>query len=96
MGTLKKTYSVPGSSQKMLDKSRGLTADCVAYDLEDSVTMSKKAEARVMIRQFLDQKLAAGIKEHAVRINAVGSGLEVEDLEQVVCLTVASPLCCHN
>ena len=76
--------AVPGSSQKMLDKSRGLTVDCVAYDLEDSVTMNKKAEARRNIRQFLTQPKAAGIRENAVRINAVGSGFEEEDLAEVV------------
>ena len=75
---------MPGSSQKMLDKSRGLAVDCVAYDLEDSVTLNKKVEARTNIRRFLGQDPAIGIKEYAVRINAVGSGLEAEDLAEVV------------
>ena len=79
-----KASSVPGSSQKMLDKSRGLTADCVAYDLEDSVTSNKKAEARFTIRKFLEQPRADGIKECAVRINAVGTGYEADDIEAVV------------
>lgn len=68
----------------MLDKSRGLTADCVAYDLEDSVTSNKKAEARFNIRKFLEQPRADGIKECAVRINAVGTGYEADDIEAVV------------
>ena len=68
----------------MLDKSRGLTADCVAYDLEDSVTSNKKAEARSNIREFLKQPRADGIKECAVRINAVGTGHEADDIEAVV------------
>jgi len=75
---------VPASSQRMLDKSRGLTVDCVAYDLEDSVTMSKKSEARTNLRLFLDQPRAAGIQECAVRINAIGTGLEANDLDEVV------------
>lgn len=91
---LRKAYSVPGSSQKMLDKTRGLTADCIAYDLEDSVTMNKKADARQNIRRFLDQDPAAGIKEYAVRINSVGSGLEAEDLEHVVCSAMSWRFCC--
>lgn len=69
----------------MLDKSRGLNVDCVAYDLEDSVTLNKKPEARSNIRRFLEHAPAPGIKECAVRINAVGSGLETDDLTQVVC-----------
>lgn len=68
----------------MLDKSRGLTADCVAYDLEDSVTTNKKAEARFNIRKFLERPRADGIKECAVRINAVGTGHEADDIEAVV------------
>ena len=70
----------------MMDKSRGLEVDCVAYDLEDSVTTSNKAEARKKIRRFLDQPRAGGIKETAVRINAVESGLALDDLTEVVCL----------
>lgn len=78
--------SVPGSSQKMLDKTRGLVADCVAYDLEDSVTPGKKAEARANIRRFLEHPNAPGVKECAVRINAVGTGYEADDIAEVVCL----------
>ncbi|KAF3491801.1 citrate lyase subunit beta [Arthroderma uncinatum] len=75
---------VPGSSQRMLDKSRTLSVDCVAYDLEDSVTPSKKVEARSLVRAALDQPAPAGIKERAVRINSVGSGLALADLTEVL------------
>lgn len=68
----------------MLDKSRGLNVDCVAYDLEDSVPASKKPDARKAIAKFLDQARASGIRENAVRINAVGSGLALDDLTEVV------------
>ncbi len=67
----------------MLDKSRGLSVDCIAYDLEDSVTASKKPEARTNIRRFL-QTRSAGVRENAVRINAVDSGLALDDLTAVV------------
>ncbi|KAF7508126.1 hypothetical protein GJ744_009567 [Endocarpon pusillum] len=56
---------VPGSSQKFLDKSRSLVADCVTYDLEDSVTPNRKAEARSLVRKALDQSLPSSIKERA-------------------------------
>ncbi|PGG97629.1 hypothetical protein AJ79_09139 [Helicocarpus griseus UAMH5409] len=75
---------VPGSSQRMLDKSRSLTADCVAYDLEDSVTPTKKAEARALIRNAIDQPQPSGVKERAVRINSVSSGLALADLTEVL------------
>ena len=92
-GTLPRTYiylrrlivfEVPGSSQKMLEKSRELTVDCVAYDLEDSVTPGKKVEARSNIRSILQKPRPRGIKENAVRINAVDTGLALDDLTEVV------------
>jgi citrate lyase subunit beta-like protein len=77
-------YTVPGSSQKFLDKSRTLTADCVTYDLEDSVTPNRKSEARSLVRKALDQSLPTGIKERAVRINSVSSGLALKDLTTIL------------
>ena len=58
--------------------------DCVAYDLEDSVTLGRKAEARTNIRKMLGQPRSPGIREQAVRINAVDSGLALVDLTEVV------------
>ncbi|KAL6716021.1 hypothetical protein ACLMJK_006983 [Lecanora helva] len=75
---------VPGSSQKMLKKVQELTADCIAYDLEDSVTPGRKEEARSNIRHSLEQSRPAGIRECAVRINAVASGFASNDLAAVV------------
>lgn len=82
--------TVPGSSQRFIDKSRSLTADCVAYDLEDSVTPHKKPEARSLVRRALDQPAPEGIRERAVRINSVDSGLALGDLTEVV----SSPWLC--
>jgi citrate lyase subunit beta-like protein len=75
---------VPGSSQKFLDKSRSLSADCVIYDLEDSVTPHKKEDARALVRRALDQPVPPDIREQAVRINSVESGLALKDLTDVV------------
>ncbi|KAL2860845.1 HpcH/HpaI aldolase/citrate lyase family protein [Aspergillus lucknowensis] len=75
---------IPGSSQRFIDKSRSLTADCVAYDLEDSVTPHKKAEARSLVRRALDESAPASIRERAVRINSVDSGLALADLTEVL------------
>jgi citrate lyase subunit beta-like protein len=75
---------VPGSSRKFLEKSRGLNVDCVAYDLEDSVTAGKKVEARKNIRQLFEHPRPSGILEQAVRINSVDSGLALDDLTEVV------------
>lgn len=75
---------MPGSSQKFLDKSRTLSVDCIAYDLEDSVTPGRKGEARALVRKELDNPNPAGVKERAVRINSVGSGLALQDMEELL------------
>jgi citrate lyase subunit beta-like protein len=69
----------------MLEKSRSLLAvDCVAYDLEDSVTPAMKAAARRNVKEILGRRRAPGIGEQAVRVNSVESGLVEEDLRVVV------------
>jgi citrate lyase subunit beta-like protein len=75
---------VPSSSPKFLEKSRSLRVDTIAYDLEDSVTPTKKTEARSNILSFLSQPRPAHITELAVRINAVESGLALSDLSSVL------------
>lgn len=78
----------------MLEKSRTLAVDCVAYDLEDSVTPARKAEARNLVRRAIDGSMPSGIRERAVRINSVRSGLALADLTEVVgaCPFVLVPL----
>lgn len=69
---------------RFLEKSRGIGVDCIAYDLEDSVTPGKKAEARSNLRQILSRERVPNIKEQAVRINSVDSGYALDDLQEVV------------
>ncbi|OBI06429.1 HpcH/HpaI aldolase/citrate lyase family protein [Mycolicibacter nonchromogenicus] len=45
--------SVPGSSQKMIDKAKGLSADEVFLDLEDAVAPAAKEQARTLVAQAL-------------------------------------------
>ena len=56
----------------------------MAYDLEDSVAPGKKQESRENLREFLAEQRPAGIGEVAVRINAVESGLALDDLAKVL------------
>ena len=69
---------------RFLDKSRGLTVDSVAYDLEDSVTPGKKAEGRQNILAVLNKDRVSNIREQAVRINPVSSGLALDDLTVIL------------
>ncbi|KAK0334108.1 hypothetical protein LTR91_021634 [Friedmanniomyces endolithicus] len=76
---------VPGSSMRFLGKSRSFAAlDSVAYDLEDSVTPSKKPEGRRNILEILNRDRVQGIREQAVRINSVGSGFALDDLTEIL------------
>lgn len=69
---------------RFLEKSKTLTVDTVAYDLEDSVTPSQKPTARRNLKEFLSKPRAPSIKEAAVRINSVDSGFALEDLTSVL------------
>jgi citrate lyase beta subunit len=73
---------MPGDDLKKIRKATTLGVDCVCMDIEDGVAFQRKAEARQTIRAAL-QELDFGRSERLVRINAVGSGLEVEDLEAI-------------
>ncbi|ORY08841.1 citrate lyase-like protein subunit beta [Clohesyomyces aquaticus] len=75
---------VPGSSKRMLEKSASVTVDTIAYDLEDSVTPGKKAEARQNLVTLLRQPRPQSIREMCVRINSVDSGLALDDLTEVL------------
>lgn len=74
--------SVPGSSQKMLTKSLGMTSDNVTYDLEDSVTPSEKPSARQQLKAHISSLSSRppSISELAVRINAVPTPFALDDL----------------
>lgn len=52
------------------------------------MTPERKPEARGNIRQFLEQTRSAGVRENAVRINAVQTGLALDDLTEVVRLSL--------
>lgn len=72
----------------MLNKSLGLISDNVTYDLEDSVTPHRKAEARQQLRSFLNRNPArpTTISELAVRINAVHTPFALDDLTTLTSL----------
>ena len=48
---------VPGSNQKALDKSPSLDVDALIYDLEDSVSLSAKNDARNAIIDLVNSGL---------------------------------------
>ncbi len=75
--------AVPGSSPKMLDKAKGLAADQVFMDLEDSVAPLAKAEARKNIVAALNEGGYDG-KVRAVRVNDWTTQWTYADVIEVV------------
>jgi len=76
---------VPGDSRRKLDKALGSGADALLIDLEDSVALDAKAEARSVTAGFLDE--AKGLAERPrlyVRVNGLTTGLTDMDLDGVM------------
>ena len=73
----------PGSDLNKIKKATALDVDCLCLDMEDGVAFNQKQQARQNILKAL-QTLDFGRSEKLARINAVGSGLEEDDLEAVL------------
>lgn len=71
---------VPGDDLRKIRKATTLGVDCICMDMEDGVALSQKPEARMTIAAAL-QDLDFGLSNYLVRINSVGSGLEINDLK---------------
>lgn len=74
---------VPGNETRKIEKAATLDADSVCLDLEDGVALNRKAEARATITRLLPA-LDFGKSERLVRINAIGTGFEEDDLATVL------------
>jgi citrate lyase beta subunit len=74
---------VPGNDRHKIEKALTLGVDCICMDMEDGVALNRKAEARATIARAL-QELDFGRSERLARINAVGPGLEKDDIESVL------------
>jgi citrate lyase beta subunit len=70
---------VPGDDWRKLQKAATLEVDCVCLDMEDGVALNRKQAARESIPRALET-LQFRAFERLVRINAIGSGWEEEDL----------------
>jgi citrate lyase subunit beta/citryl-CoA lyase len=75
--------AVPGSSQRFLDKARGLAADEVFLDLEDAVAPAAKDEARRNVIAALNGGGWGG-KLVAVRVNDATTRWAYRDVAEVV------------
>lgn len=73
----------PASEWAKIVKSSGLQVDCICLDLEDGTSINKKEEARLNAARALNE-LDFGSSEKLIRINPVGSGFELTDLEMIL------------
>jgi citrate lyase beta subunit len=83
MHTRRALLYTPGDDRHKIEKTLTLDVDCICMDMEDGVASNRKAEARRSIVWAL-RELDFGRSEKLARINAVGSGLETEDLQAVL------------
>ena len=74
---------MPGDDWKKIVKATSLGVDSICMDMEDGAAVNKKAEARATIAKAL-RELDFGTSEKLARINAVGSGLEHNDIRAVL------------
>lgn len=74
---------VPGNNPGMVRDAHIYGSDSIMFDLEDSVAVTEKDAARFLVYNALTH-LKYGSKELVVRINDLGSGLGIADLEAIV------------
>jgi citrate lyase beta subunit len=75
---------VPGAKPQLFPKAACGHADAISFDLEDSVPLSHKDEARHAVAEYLIQEGATNGKINIVRVNPAASNLFDSDLERVV------------
>jgi len=73
---------VPGDSARKFDKARGGAADALILDLEDSVALDRKDEARSITAGMLAAERGAQLLY--VRVNALDTGRTLADLASVL------------
>ena len=74
----------PGNKERVMAKALESGADAVIFDLEDSVPLAAKAEARTLVAQAIDMAAAASAPLVTVRVNAVATGMLEDDLAAIV------------
>jgi citrate lyase subunit beta/citryl-CoA lyase len=79
---LRSLLFVPGDRPDRMEKAVGLGADALILDLEDSVSLARKAEAREAVAAFL--RIPHRPMPLFVRINPIAGGLAGDDLAAIL------------
>ncbi|HJO82977.1 MAG: CoA ester lyase [SAR202 cluster bacterium] len=83
MTIIRSLLFVPGNAPNMLDKALALRPDAFIPDLEDSVPIDEKANARSITSSYLERFAATG-QLIIPRVNSLDTGLLEEDLTAIV------------
>ena len=75
---------VPGDSERKQTKALATAADALILDLEDSVDVSQLPAARARVRELLQAHTDRSRQQLWVRVNALSSGLLLQDLVAVM------------
>ena len=75
---------VPGDSERKIEKSSSAGADAIVYDLEDSVTLSRKQAARENLSSHIGSVDRSGRTRHWIRINPISTPEALPDLAALV------------
>jgi citrate lyase subunit beta / citryl-CoA lyase len=79
---LRSLLFVPGDSERKFARATDSGADALILDLEDSVAPSQKPSARELVAALIDRQDRRS--RFFVRVNALDSGLALDDLAAVV------------
>jgi citrate lyase subunit beta/citryl-CoA lyase len=77
----------PGSNERVMAKALASGADAVLLDLEDSVAIAAKAQARLLVAKVIDGVAATGMRSGPamfVRVNSTVTRLLDDDLAAIV------------
>lgn len=80
--------NTPGSRADLVEKAPGYGADAYIIDLEDSVPLEQKADARQITRHYVEDFARRGLVTY-VRVNDASSGDLDRDLDAIVCSGLA-------
>ncbi|MBO6716541.1 MAG: CoA ester lyase [Rhizobiaceae bacterium] len=75
---------VPGDSERKLEKALGSGADVLIVDLEDSVSVTAKDDARRVASAFISSEPARAAATLYVRVNDFSTGLTDDDLAAIM------------
>ena len=80
---LRSLLFVPGDSERKFARARDCGADALILDLEDSVAAAEKSAARARVAGLIDPEPKRAWT-FIVRVNALDTGLTLDDLAAVV------------